>query len=64
MDAIDFSALHSIIRRLPFPLVLFGNPPDVGFANDRFTEVFQSGQLDSAELRRLAHDPGGAWQSV
>ena len=58
------ATLHGLIRHLPFPLVLFGTGSDMGFANDRFAEVFLSGQLDSPELQRLAHKPGGGWQTV
>lgn len=58
------ATLHGLIRHLPFPLVLFGTGSDMGFANDRFAEVFLSGQLDSPEIQRLAHQPGGGWQTV
>ena len=64
MDAINFPTLHGLIQRLPFPFVLFGNLSGVGFANDRFAEVFVPGQLDSPDLHRLAHNPGGGWQPV
>lgn len=46
------------------PLVLFGHRSGAGLANDRFAEVFAPGQLDSADLQRLARNPGGAWQPV
>jgi diguanylate cyclase (GGDEF)-like protein/hemerythrin-like metal-binding protein len=64
VDAINFPALHSLIQCLPLPLVLFGNRSGVSFANDRFADVFLSEQLDSPDLHRLAHSPGGAWQPV
>jgi diguanylate cyclase (GGDEF)-like protein/hemerythrin-like metal-binding protein len=64
MDAINFLALRGLIERLPLPLVLFDNRSGVSFANDRFAEIFLSGQLDSPDLHRLAHDAGGAWQPV
>jgi diguanylate cyclase len=56
--------LHSLIRHMPFPLVLFGPGADMGFANDRFAEVFLSGQLDSSELQGLARNPAGGWRTV
>ena len=58
------AALHGLIRHLPFPLVLFGTGSDMGFANDRFAEVFLSGQLDGLELQRLTRQPGSRWQTV
>ena len=64
MDAINFLTLRGLIERLPLPLVLFDNRSGVSFANDRFAEIFLSGQLDSPELHRLAHNAGGTWQPV
>jgi diguanylate cyclase (GGDEF)-like protein/hemerythrin-like metal-binding protein len=64
MDAISFPGLRGLIQSLPLPLILLGNRPGVGFANDRFAEVFLSGQLDSPDLYRLANNPGGGWQPV
>ena len=58
------AALHGLIRHLPFPLVLFGTGSDMGFANDRFAEVFLAGQLDGPELQRLTRQPGSRWQTV
>ncbi len=58
------ATLHGLIRHLPFPLVLFGTGSDMGFANDRFAEVFLSGQLDGPELQRLTRQPGSRWQTV
>jgi len=55
---------HSLIRYLPFPLVLFGTGPGTGFANDRFAEVFLPGQLDSPQLQRMIEGPGSGWQTV
>ena len=56
--------LHGLIRHLPFPLVLFGAGAGMGFANDRFADVYLSGQLDSPELQRLKHRPGGGWRAM
>jgi diguanylate cyclase (GGDEF)-like protein/hemerythrin-like metal-binding protein len=56
--------LRNLIQHLPLPLVFFGNGSDVSVANDRFADVFEPGQLDSPDLRRLAQNPGGAWESV
>ncbi len=58
------AVLHALIRRLPFPLVLFGPGAETGIGNDRFAEVFVPGQLDSPELRQLTRDCGGGWQTV
>jgi diguanylate cyclase (GGDEF)-like protein len=55
---------HGLVQQLPLPLVLYGDPSGDGVANDRFSEIFLPGQLDSPELKRLAQDPGGAWQLV
>jgi diguanylate cyclase (GGDEF)-like protein/hemerythrin-like metal-binding protein len=64
VDDLNLPALHSLIQGLPFPVVLFDHGSDVGFANDRFAEVFLPGQLGSPDLHRLAHRPGGDWQAV
>ena len=64
MTAIDFPALHDLIRHLPLPLVVFGNQSGVGIANDRFADLFLPGQLDSPDLHRLARLPGDAWHPV
>jgi len=61
---LNHSVLQSVIRRLPFPLVLLGDPPDVSFANDRFIDEFQPEQLDGAVLQQLANGPEGTWQPV
>jgi len=62
--ALGVPALHQLIQQLPMPLVLFGNRSAIGLANDRFTEVFLAGQLDSPDLQQLARSPGGGWQPV
>ena len=64
MDGFNFPVLQRLIRRLPFPLVLFGNPPGAGLSNDRFADIYTSGQPDSPDLQRLVHNPGSAWQPV
>jgi hypothetical protein len=63
VNAVNFPVLHGLVRQLPLPLVLFGNDSGV-VANDRFTDVYVAGQLDSPELHRLAHDAAGGWQPV
>jgi diguanylate cyclase (GGDEF)-like protein/hemerythrin-like metal-binding protein len=64
VDTTNLPALHSLIQRLPFPLVLFDNKSGACFANDSFANLFGRGSVDSPDLRRLAHSPGGAWQPV
>lgn len=64
MTAIEFPALHDLIRHLPLPLVVFGNQPGARIANDRFADLFLPGQLDSPDLHRLARLPGDAWHPV
>jgi diguanylate cyclase (GGDEF)-like protein/hemerythrin-like metal-binding protein len=54
--------LQDLIRYLPFPLVLFGTGSVVGFANDRFAEVYSPGQLESPDLQHVTQKPGGGWQ--
>jgi hemerythrin len=64
VDTNNFLPLHDLMQHLPVPLVLFGNRSGLRVANDRFTDVFLPGQLDSPELRQLASNPGGTWQPV
>ena len=64
MNAIDVAALHDLIRRLPLPMAVLGSRAGVGYANERFTELFQPGQLDDPGLRRLVHGATDTWHAV
>ena len=64
MDGFPSPALHSLIKHLPFPLVLFDNRSGAAVPNDRFADVFGREQLDSLDLHRLAHNPGGVRQTL
>jgi diguanylate cyclase (GGDEF)-like protein/hemerythrin-like metal-binding protein len=58
------ASLQDLIRYLPFPLVLFATGSAIGFANDRFAEVYAPGQLESPDLQRVTQRPGGGWRPV
>ena len=58
------ATLRGLIRHMPFPLVLFGTGSDIGFANDRFAQVFLPGQLESPELQHLTEVLESGWQMV
>lgn len=64
MDTTKLPALHGLVQRLPFPLVLFDKRSGAFFANDPFVKLFGRGSLDSPDLQRLARNPAGAWQPV
>jgi len=57
-------ALQRLIQSLPFPLIILSNAVGIGFANERFSAEFLTGEADCTDLEQLAHNPGGGWQAV